>query len=169
MEKTKVKRKEDRRLMPRSPFSDLSQMEKEMEEMFGSGWWRYPERFGFGWPRRRWMMEAKEFLKPLIDIYEEKDDLVIKAEVPGMMKDDIEIKLIDNCLKMKGQKKRTDEREDGGYYWSERAFGTFERSIHLPREVVADKISARFCDGVLEVRLPKTEAVKRKEIKIDVA
>ncbi len=169
MEEVKIKNKENRRLMPRSPFLNLDQMEKEMEEMFGSWWWRYPDRFGFGWPRRRWTMEAHEFLKPLIDIYEEKDDLVIKAEVPGIKKDEIEIKLVDHCLKIKGQKKRDHESKEGGYYWSERAFGTFERSIDIPLEIVSEKISASFCDGVLEVRLPKTGASRHKELKIDVA
>ncbi len=165
MSKVDVKKNESKGLMTRRPFSDLRRMEREMERIFGDGPWG---RFGFGWPRRSQLVDVPEIIEPVIDVYEEKGEVVVKAEIPGIEKEDLEINLSDNILTIKGEKKKEEEIKEEGYYCSERSFGSFSRTFEIPRDIVADKVSAQFNKGVLEIRLPKTEETKRKETKIKV-
>jgi HSP20 family protein len=103
-----------------------------------------------------------------VDLYEEKDDIVVKAELPGMEKDNIEVNLSENRLTIKGEKKKEEEVKKEGYYRSERSYGSFVRTLELPSEVQTDKVKAAFKNGVLEIRLPKTEEAKKKETKVKV-
>jgi len=156
-------KKETREMTPWKPFSELSSMEREAERMFGD-FFRRP-LWGMTWPSRLREIGIRE---PAIEVYEEKDDVVVKAEVPGMKKEDLEINLSDNRLTIKGEKKEEEEVKKKGYYYTERSYGSFLRTIDLPREVQTEKAKANFKDGVLEVRLPKTEEAKRKEVKVKV-
>jgi HSP20 family protein len=104
----------------------------------------------------------------VVDVFEEKDDIVVKAEIPGIDKDNIEVNLSDHILTIKGQKKKEEEVKEENYYRSERSYGSFVRTLELPKEVHADKVKANFKNGVLEVRMPKTEEAKAKEIKVQV-
>jgi HSP20 family protein len=106
---------------------------------------------------------------PTLDIYEEKDDLIVKAEVPGLSKDEIDISLDGNTLTIKGEKKKEEEVKEDDYYRCERTFGAFFRSIELPSEVKADKVTASFKNGVIEIRLPKTEEAKKNVVHVKVA
>jgi HSP20 family protein len=159
----KENRKETREVTPWRPFSELSNIEREAERMFGD-FFRRPF-LGMTWPDRFREVGIRE---PAIEVYEEKDDMVIKAEVPGMKKEDLEINLSGNMLTIKGEKKQEEEVKKKGYYYSERSYGSFLRTIDLPKEVQTEKARANFKDGVLEVRLPKTEEAKRKEVKVKV-
>ena len=103
-----------------------------------------------------------------VDLYEEKDDIVVKAELPGMEKDNIGVNLSDRRLTIKGEKKQEEEVKKEGYYRSERSYGSFVRALELPREVQTDKVKAAFKNGILEIRLPKTEEAKKKEAKVKV-
>jgi HSP20 family protein len=105
---------------------------------------------------------------PSIDVSETKNDLVIKAEFPGMDSKDIDISLSDGYLTIKGEKKQEKEEKDENYHFIERSYGSFTRSVRLTREVQGDKITASFKNGVLSVTLPKSEEAKKKEIKIKV-
>jgi len=105
---------------------------------------------------------------PAVDVFEEKDDIVVKAELPGIEKDNIEVNLTDHHLTIKGEKKKEEEVKDERYYRSERSYGSFMRTVELPKDVHADKVKASFKNGILEVRLPKTEDAKAKEIKVRV-
>jgi HSP20 family protein len=105
---------------------------------------------------------------PAVDVYEEKDDIVVKAELPGMDKDQIVVEISGSELILKGEKSKEEKVEEGNYYRCERSYGAFRRSVGLPTDVEADKIKAAFKNGVLEVRLPKTEKAKAREIKIKV-
>lgn len=107
-------------------------------------------------------------LSPDIDLYEDQNEIVVKAELPGMTKDDIQISLNDNILTIKGEKKKEEEDEGKDYYRSERVYGAFVRSLALPAEINPDKVRATFRNGVLEIRLPKSEQAKKKEIKVNV-
>jgi HSP20 family protein len=98
----------------------------------------------------------------------EKDQMVVKAELPGMTKDDIQISVSDNVLTIKGEKKQEEEDTGKDYYRSKRTYGAFFRTVPLPAETNADKVQATFKNGVLEIRLPKSEAAKKKEIKVRV-
>jgi HSP20 family protein len=159
----KEKEKETREVTPWRPFSELSRIEREAERMFGD-FFRRPF-WGVSWPER---FREIGFREPAIEVYEEKDDVVVKAEIPGMKKENLEINISGNLLTIKGEKKQEEEVKKKGYYYSERSYGSFMRTIDLPKEVQVDKAYANFKDGVLEVRLPKTEEAKRKEVKIKV-
>ena len=103
-----------------------------------------------------------------LDVSETKNDLVVKAEVPGMDAKDIDISLSDGVLTIKGEKKQEKEEKEDDYHLVERSYGAFVRSVRLPREVLDDKVNASYKDGVLKITLPKSEEAKKKEIKIKV-
>lgn len=106
---------------------------------------------------------------PPVDIFEEKDGLVLKAELPGMKKEDIEVRVENNVLTLQGERKRESETKEDGYHRSERAYGTFSRSFSLPTSVNTSKIGAEYKDGILSVSLPKAEEAKPKQIDVKVA
>ena len=109
-----------------------------------------------------------EVVAPTVDLYEEKDEIVVKAELPGIDKNNIEVNLTDHMLTIKGEKKKEEEVKEKNYYRSERSYGSFLRTLELPKDVHADKVKASFRNGILEVRMPKTEEAKAKEIKVKV-
>ncbi len=100
---------------------------------------------------------------PGVDVYEEKDDVVAKAELPGLAKDDVEVQIAGSTLTLKGEKKKREEVKAENYHYCERSHGSFVRNIELPCEVKSDQVKASFKDGVLEVRMPKTEEAKKKK------
>jgi HSP20 family protein len=103
---------------------------------------------------------------PSVDIYEDKDKYVVKAELPGMRRDDIEVSMNGDTLTISGERKQEEEKKEGQNYRSERFFGRFQRSITLPAEVQANKIDASYKDGILTITLPKSEAAKPKQIPV---
>ena len=105
---------------------------------------------------------------PSLDLYEEKDNFIVQAELPGMKKEDIDISLHEGALSIAGERKSEEKQEDAETYREERFFGRFHRSITLPKPVVADKVKATYTDGVLTVTLPKSEEVKPKQIEVSV-
>jgi HSP20 family protein len=164
-EKAKGKKKKTRALVPRRSTSELSRPEGDMDRMFEDFLERRLRPF---WPERRWPAAGMKITAPAVDLYEEKDDIVVKAELPGMEKDNIKATLSDNRLTIKGEKKQEEEVKKEGYYRSERSYGSFVRTLELPREVQTDKVKAAFKNGILEIRLPKTEEAKKKETKVKV-
>jgi HSP20 family protein len=132
-----------------------------MEEFFG-------RRMRPWWPERWFKNEGMEPASPAVDFYEEKDHIVVKAELPGIDKNNIEVNLADHTLTIKGEKKKAEEVKEKNYYRSERSYGSFVRTLELPTDVHGDKVKATFKDGILEVRLPRTEEAKRKEVKVKV-
>jgi HSP20 family protein len=105
---------------------------------------------------------------PAVDVYEDKDNLLVKAELPGLKKEDIEISLHDGFLTVAGERKGEEKHKDAGVYRTERWTGRFHRTISLPCRVEADKINATYNEGVLTVTLPKAEEAKPKQIPITV-
>jgi HSP20 family protein len=164
--KAKGKKKKARALVPRRASSQLSRPEGDMDQMFEDFLGRRLSPF---WPERWWPAASMKITTPAVDLYEEKDDIVVKAELPGMEKDNIEVNLSDNRLTIKGEKKQEEEVKKEGYYRSERSYGSFVRTLELPRKVQTDKVKAAFKSGILEIRLPKTEEAKKKEttVKVD--
>jgi HSP20 family protein len=163
--KGKGKKKKARALVPRRA-SELSRREGDMDQMFEDFLGRRLRPF---WPERWWPAASMKITTPAVDLYEEKDDIVVKAELPGMEKDNIEVNLSDNRLTIKGERKQEEEVKKEGYYRSERSYGSFVRTLELPRKVQTDKVKAAFKSGILEIRLPKTEEAKKKEtaVKVD--
>ncbi|HEX5220340.1 MAG TPA: Hsp20/alpha crystallin family protein [Verrucomicrobiae bacterium] len=105
---------------------------------------------------------------PALDVYEDKDSFVVKAELPGMKKEDIEVSLHDGSLSISGERKTESKREDSEVYRAERFFGRFQRTVSLPAGVAADKVKAAYNDGILTITLPKTEEAKPKKIDVSV-
>ncbi len=105
---------------------------------------------------------------PAVDVFEEGDDVVVKAEVPGAKKDEIEVNLNGSMLTISGTKERSDEVKEENYYRCERSYGGFARTVELPAEVQHDKARASFKDGVLEIRLPRTAEAKKKSVKVKI-
>jgi HSP20 family protein len=116
------------------------------------------------WIPRPWSEIAEP--SPTVDIFEEDGDVIVKAELPGMEKKDIDVKLTDNTITISGEKKKEEKVEKKDFYRMERSYGSFTRSFGLPSEVQTDKAKAQFKNGILEVRVPKTEEAKMKAKKL---
>lgn len=105
---------------------------------------------------------------PAVDVVENDDNYVLKAELPGMNKDDVKITLENNVLTIRGEKKNESEKKEGNYHRIERSYGSFERSFTVPGSLKVDNIDAQYKDGVLTLTLPKAEEAKPKLIDVKV-
>lgn len=143
------------------PFAMFSEMEDMMDRMFGRRW-------PFSRPLRRFT-ESGGGWSPHVDMYEEGNDIVVKAELPGIAKDDVDLSIVSGDLVIRGERKSGNEIREDQYYRMERSFGTFYRRLPLPEGVDAEKISASFTDGVLDVRIPKPGASDQSAKKIQVS
>ncbi len=161
----KAKEKENKSVALRRPFMGLTGWERDMDRMLEDFFGR---RVRPWWPERWSRASEMDVRPPSVDVFEEKDDIVVKAELPGMEKDNIEVNLTDHTLTIKGEKKKEEEVKGENYYRAERSYGSFLRTLELPKEVRADKVKASFKNGILEVRMPKTEEAKAKEVKVKV-
>ncbi len=137
----------------------------EMDRMFDalSRGWLQP--FGFGRPRFS-ELSAIDTTFPRFDVIDREKDLVVRAEIPGVEKDDLEVTLLDNMLTISGKTYSEEKEEEGDYFRSEIRQGEFSRSVSLPSDVDADKVSSKFKDGMLTLTLPKLEVSKRRHISI---
>jgi HSP20 family protein len=141
-----------------SPFRHLSVLRDEIDRLFES-------------PLNALTSDSQQFLSgwlPSIDLYEERDHLTLKAELPGMKKEDIEISLHGDVLTLSGERKEEEKFENAETYRSERFLGKFQRTLTLPVPVAADKVQAAYKDGILTVTLPKAEEAKSKQIEVKV-
>jgi len=165
-EKEKEKERAGKAVELVRPSTLIPRWEHEIERMFDEFWRRpIPSLFG---AERWWPAAALRMHAPALDVYEEKDDVVAKAELPGLSKEDIEVNLTDSTLTIKGEKKKEEEIKEKDYYRCERSYGSFARTLELPSTVKADQVSASFKNGVLEIRMPKTEEAKKKEVKVKI-
>jgi HSP20 family protein len=137
------------------PFTSLAEIQDEMNRLFDTSL------------RHRGVFDGA--FNPAFDVVVGKDNVVVKAELSGLSKDDVKVSLQDNYLTITGEKKQESKQKEASYFVSERAYGSFTRTIELPAAVDASKIEARFKDGVLEVTLPKTEEAKPKQIEVKVS
>ena len=143
------------------PVSAFGEMENYYDKFF-----RHPFSLisrpawpGFDFPKL-------EEVSPSVDIFEEKGDMVIKAEIPGMKKEDVNVSIMENIVTISGEKHQEEKVEKKDYHRVERRYGSFCRRFQVPANVSSDEVKASFKDGVLEVRIPKAEAEKQKNIKI---
>jgi len=119
-------------------------------------------------PSRTLLGESLGLRVPAVDLYEGQEEVVLKAEVPGLSKEDIKIDLTDSMVTISGEKKKEEEVKEEAYSYSERSYGAFSRSLQLPCAVKADKAKATFKDGLLEVKLPKTEEAKKRHVTVKI-
>ena len=106
---------------------------------------------------------------PSVDIYENENEVVLAAEIPGVDEKDVEIKVEDNNLTLRGERKFEKETKEENYHRIERSYGSFARSFALPNSIDADKVAAEYKDGLLTLTLPKREEAKPKTVRINVS
>jgi len=139
------------------PFRELAAMQDRINRIFGEAARRDDDLF----TRGDWM--------PAVDIYEnDKQEVVIKAELPGMKKDEIDLRLENNTLTIRGERKRASDTRDEQYHRVERAYGSFSRSFALPATVDHSKVGADYSDGILTITLPMKEEAKPRQIQVKV-
>lgn len=144
-----------------SPLKELEEMRKDMDRLF--------EEFFAPVARRRRWLKPEGVVVPDIEMYDRKNEIVLKAELPGVKKEDIELTITKDSITLKGEVKREEEVKEEDYYACERSYGSFARTIAIPVEVDSEKAKASFKNGVLEIVIPKKEEAKPKEIKIEVS
>jgi HSP20 family protein len=137
------------------PFRDMLSLRADMDRLFSS-------LFGGA-------QEEREGLwAPIVDIEEDNDSIMVKAEIPGMSKEDIKVSVQSNILTITGERKHESETKNKTFHRVERSYGKFSRMITLPTDVDADKVKANYKDGILSITLPKPEAVKPKHIDVEI-
>ena len=141
------------------PLRELSSLQSEMNRLFNTAF-EAPATRGNSGKGERWY--------PAMDLLETADHFVLRADLPGMTQDDVKIELEDSTLTVSGERKSEHEDKQEGYYRVERAFGSFSRSLTLPKGIDGDAVNASFDNGVLEIRIPKPEERKPRRIAIAV-
>jgi len=149
----------DRRNLPAfawNPFRELARIEQELNKVFNE---LVPT------PKTSEITEITTW-NPRVDIYEKDNKLIIEAEIPGAKKEDVEVKIKDNAVVIKGKIQREEEEKDKTYYRTERFYGIFERIIPLPVEVKVEEAKATFENGVLKIEIPKVSEEKEVQIQV---
>jgi HSP20 family protein len=141
------------------PFRELATLQNEVNRLFNTAF-DAPSPSGNGQTLRRWM--------PAMDLVETEDHFVLRADLPGMSEENVNIEVEDRVLTVSGERKAEHETTKEGYHRVERAFGAFSRSLTLPEGVDAEAVEASFDRGVLEIRIPKPEQRKPRKISIGV-
>lgn len=136
------------------PFELMTDLQHDLNRVFGRSLLK-----GNGW--------SKTF-EPEVDVIEEKDSFLVKADIPGIKKEELDIKVEGKFLTIKGERKEEKETKEKNYYASERFYGAFTRVIELPTDVKADQVKAMYKDGVVEITLPKTESAKAKQVTVEI-
>ena len=141
-------------LVQYKPSRDMMTLREAMDQLFDEAFTR--------------PLGMSEFSMPAIDLYQTNEDVIVKAALPGMTAEDVEISVAGDMLTLKGEIQQKDEREDAAYLIREQRYGRFERSLMLPTEVQSDKAQAEFENGILTVTLPKAEQVRPKTLTVKV-
>lgn len=158
------KEKEVLRAEPRHLLSPFEDMERLFEDFFPRSWLRH---YRHGWPATSTLAAPFEGRLPKVDIIDRDNEVMVRAELPGVDKKDIDISMTDNTITIKGKTSKEEKEEKGEYYRCETSRGSYTRTLTLPAEVDSDKAKASFKDGVLEMTIPKAERAKRRNIRVD--
>jgi HSP20 family protein len=152
--------------MALSPFRGFYDMQSEMNRMFDEVFGNLARTSGGRQQQQQGLLAAQ--WAPALDVLQEDGDRVVRAELPGVKQEDVDITLQNGVLTISGERRAEEQREGSGYYVRERRYGSFQRSMTLPEGVDESKIHARFQDGVLEVRVEGAAAVREpKRIQIE--
>ena len=136
------------------PFREMISLRQAMDRLFEDSFVRFPHLSGDG---------VREFP---IDVYQTKKDLVVKAALPGVKPEEVDITITDDAVTIKGEHKEEQETKEDDYLYRERYYGAFSRSVAIPVKVKGEKAEATFEEGVLTLTLPKAEEIKPRQIKI---
>jgi HSP20 family protein len=141
------------------PFRDLASMQDRINRIFGEAYLRNNDEDVLN--RGDW--------RPPVDIYEnDKHEIVLRAELPGLKREDLDIRVENNTLTLRGERKHDTEVKQESYHRVERSYGSFSRSFSLPATVNTEKVSATFTDGVLTITLPMRDEAKPRQIQVQV-
>ena len=132
------------------PFADLNRFQRDVERNFAGG---------------RKANQTVDFA-PAVDVHEDKEAFVLRAELPGLKREEIEVSLDENVLTLKGERKLEKEEQGRRYHRIERSYGSFVRYFQLPKALDADRVEANLADGVLTVKVPKKEVLKARKIDV---
>ncbi len=167
MEKTKGK--EIQKAAPVRALGPFEDMERMMDRMFEGSLFPRGWMSPFRWERPLWRETAAAFegRMPSVDVVDREDEIVVRAELPGVEKKDLEVSMSDGTVTIKASTKHEEKEEKGDYYRCEISQGSFARTVTLPAEVDGSKAKAKFKDGLLELTLPKIEKSKRHSISVD--
>jgi HSP20 family protein len=148
-----------------SPFELMERMSDEMDRIFGS--WGFPRR---SWSNRSLTRSSgrQEIWSPRVEAFQKGDRFIVRADLPGLKKDDIQIELGDEAITIHGERRNEHEEEREGYYHSEREYGSFYRTIPLPDGAIGESAQASFKDGTLEITLQAPPAETRRGRRIEI-
>jgi HSP20 family protein len=148
-------------LMRWDPFRGLARMQRDMDHLFSEL---------FGQPLVRWERGEEGIRVPSMDLVETEQELILKAELPGVDKDKIQVEVMPDSINLSGEISHEREEDEQTHHYRERFWGRFERSIPLPVEVISEQAKANYRDGILEIHLPKSErarAATPRKVKIE--
>jgi HSP20 family protein len=148
------------------PLKEIESMRREMDRMW-EGIFPTPRRSLLA-PWRR-LPSKDDTAIPAIDVIDRADEILVRCEMPGVEKENIDVSVHEDTLTVKGEVEKDNEYKDEDYYHSERTCRSYKRSIHIPEKVKADEIEASLKDGMLNVHLPKAEELKPRKIKVEVS
>jgi HSP20 family protein len=145
-----------------TPFATLRDVERLFEDFLERGW---PKPFRAGWPQ--WPDTSKLLPQtPAVDVVDREKEVVVRAQVPGFKKSDLDVSIAERTLTIKGSTREEQKEEKDNYFHQEIRTGSFSRSVLLPAEVDAGKAEATFKDGVLELALPKRRVAKQQQVPV---
>lgn len=164
MSKEKETKKDIQKAEPVRALNPFEEMDRFFESRFPSGWMR-----PFHWTLPSWSEVNAPFegKMPNVDVIDRENEIVVKAELPGVDKKDLDISVTKNTVTIKGSTSHEEKEEKGDFYRCEMSRGSYSRTLHLPAEVNEEKAKAKFKDGILELTIPKVEKAKRRIIKVE--
>jgi HSP20 family protein len=148
-----------------TPMRELESIKRDMERMVGDFVEPFPARHLFRWPR----LSENDAYYPNVELINRDNEYLVRVELPGIDKKDLDLTITDDTLTIKGEAKRSEEVKEDDYLLSEVTYGKFSRTITVPTEVESGKARAKTSNGILEITLPKKKESKPKEIKVEVA
>jgi len=149
--------------IPRRELSPFDEMDRMFDTLLHRSWLR---PFRELWPEWAQFEETRGFAAPRVDVIDRDEEVLVRAEVPGVEKNELQVDLAGQLLTIKGERRREEKEDEGEIFRSEISRGSFSRTIRLPEDVDFEKAAAEFKDGMLEIHLPKTHKTDRRRIEI---
>ena len=161
---TEERKQELQEARPVRMLSPFDEMERVFENVFPHGWMR-----PFAWDRPLWheLFEPMEVAFPKVDLIDRDDEILVRAEIPGVTKEDLDVSVTDDSVTIKAARRHDEKQAKGEFYRREISHGAFARTMVLPATVDGAKAKARFEDGVLELTLAKREQAKRHNVRVE--
>ena len=161
----KTKRTELEKVVPTTSreMTLFDEMDRLFDTLMHRGWLR---PFREMWPEWPFGGEEMGFRAPRVDLIDREEELLVRAELPGVDKKDLDINLTGSTLTLHAETRKEEKKTEGEYFRAEIAHGAFSRMLHLPEEILPEAVKATFENGVLEVHLPKAHKVERRKIEV---